>query len=280
MARRMLSSVAQQAKDLRQQLKAVFPLCKFRVRSSNYSMGSSIRVSWIDGPMVSEVEAIASGYESIRRDEGSGEILSGGNRYVHCERRFSIAVFESAVMTVCRDWGVEPVPTVVCGQSEFSSPHIPHGANPQRVGGGVKDLQWLVMDYLAERSFYPVQKGDEESDRVGAAAPEEHRGGSGGSDRGGAGEAEVSVLKSGSPWNAAAPHATAADLQAVEVVENHAKDGFELFFPGKPDPATRQLLRACGFRPSKKKSGQRSGQWFWYAKRTEGTTEFVLGLTG
>jgi hypothetical protein len=59
MARRMLSSVAQQAKDLRQQLKAVFPLCKFRVRSSNYSMGSSIRVSWMDGPMVSEVEAIA-----------------------------------------------------------------------------------------------------------------------------------------------------------------------------------------------------------------------------
>jgi hypothetical protein len=158
MARRMLSSVAQQAKDLRQQLKAVFPLCKFRVRSSNYSMGSSIRVSWMDGPMVSEVDAIAGGYESIRRDEGSGEILSGGNRYVHCERRFSIAVFEAAVMTVCRDWGVEPVPTVVCGQSEFSSPHIPHEANPQRVGGGVKDLQWLVMDYLAEQSFYPVQE--------------------------------------------------------------------------------------------------------------------------
>jgi hypothetical protein len=38
-------------------------------------------------------------------------------------------------------------------------------------------------------------------------------------------------LKPGSPWNAAAPHATAADLQAVEVVENHAKNGFELFFP-------------------------------------------------
>jgi hypothetical protein len=176
---------------------------------------------------------------------------------------------------------VEPVPTVVCGPSEFSSPHIPHEANPQRVGGGVKDLQWLVMDYLAERSFYPVQEVDEES--VGAAAPEEAsqwQALEGNSDRGGAGEAEVSVLKPGSPWNAAAPHATAADLQAVEVVENHAKNGFELFFPGKPDPATRQLLRACGFRPSKKKSGQRSGQWFWYAKQTPGTTEFVLGLTG
>ncbi|WP_204139828.1 hypothetical protein [Halomicronema sp. CCY15110] len=66
-------------------------------------------------------------------------------------------------MTVFRDWGVEPVPTVVCGQSEFSSPHIPHEANPQRVGGGVKDLQWLVMDYLAERSFDPGQEADEVS---------------------------------------------------------------------------------------------------------------------
>jgi hypothetical protein len=91
-------------------------------------------------------------------------------------------------MTVCRDWGVEPVPSVVCGPSEFSSPHIPHEANPQGVGGGVKDLQWLVMDYLAERSFYPVQEVDEVSDR-----------GSGGSSgSGGAGEAEVSVLKPGS----------------------------------------------------------------------------------
>jgi hypothetical protein len=78
---------------------------------------------------------------------------------------------------------------VVCGPSEFSSPHIPHEANPQGVGGGVKDLQWWVMDYLAEQSFYPVQKGDEEGDR--------DRGGSGSS--GGASEAEVSVLKPGSP---------------------------------------------------------------------------------
>jgi len=108
------------------------------------------------------------------------------------------------------------------------------------------------MDYLAETSLYLVHEVGEVSDRGS----------------GGAGEAEVSVLKPGSPWNALAPHATAADLQAVEVVENHAKDGFELFFPNKPDPATRQLLRACGFRPSKKKSGDRNGQWCWYAKQT------------
>ncbi|WP_008308759.1 hypothetical protein [Leptolyngbya sp. PCC 6406] len=177
-------------------------------------------------------------------------------------------------MTVCRDWGVVPVPPVVCGQSEYSSPHIPHEANPQCVGGGVKDLQWLVMDVLAETSFYPVQVANEVSvgDRGGVAALEEHRSG--------AGEAVGGVLKLGSHWNAAATHPTVADLQSVEVVENHAKNGFELFFPGKPDLATRQLLRACGFRPSKKKAGVRYGRWFWYAKRTEGTYEFVMGLTG
>jgi hypothetical protein len=53
------------------------------VRSDSFSMGSSIDVT-IKDPSVNYavVEAVASGQESIRRDEYSGEILSGGNRYV------------------------------------------------------------------------------------------------------------------------------------------------------------------------------------------------------
>jgi len=53
------------------------------VTSSSYSMGSSITVR-IKNPAVplAAAEAIANGHESIRRCEYSGEILSGGNRYV------------------------------------------------------------------------------------------------------------------------------------------------------------------------------------------------------
>ena len=54
------------------------------VRIDLYSMGSSIDVR-IKNPRVSFdiAKKIAEGHESISRCEYSGEILSGGNRYVH-----------------------------------------------------------------------------------------------------------------------------------------------------------------------------------------------------
>ncbi len=52
------------------------------VKADHFSMGSAIRIS-IKNPAVplAAVKAIASEHESISRD-GSGEILSGGNRYL------------------------------------------------------------------------------------------------------------------------------------------------------------------------------------------------------
>ena len=53
------------------------------VRSQYYSMGSSIhvRINNADVPLAA-VETIANAHERIDRD-GFGEILSGGNRFVH-----------------------------------------------------------------------------------------------------------------------------------------------------------------------------------------------------
>jgi hypothetical protein len=79
--------VAEQAKQIRVELKKAFPGTKFSVRSKNYSGGSSIRVEWTDGPTTKAVAAIANQYESIDRD-ASGEILSGGNTYVFTDRLF------------------------------------------------------------------------------------------------------------------------------------------------------------------------------------------------
>jgi hypothetical protein len=53
------------------------------VRAEYFSMGSSIDVTVKDPTIpLPVVKAIAEGAESIRRCEASGEILSGGNRYV------------------------------------------------------------------------------------------------------------------------------------------------------------------------------------------------------
>lgn len=78
-------TAAQDAKDVKAALRQKWPHVKWSVKSDTYSMGSSVTVSWTDGPTEKQVEAIASRAEHIDRDQ-SGEILSGGNRFVHCTR--------------------------------------------------------------------------------------------------------------------------------------------------------------------------------------------------
>src|SRR5690606_1470110 len=83
------TKVATVAKEIRKELKEVFPNVKFSVRSSNYSMGSSIYISWTDLPSVEAVEAVTNKYANVRRCEITGEILSGGNMYVSTSQELS-----------------------------------------------------------------------------------------------------------------------------------------------------------------------------------------------
>lgn len=50
------------AKLIRARLKGTFPGVKFSVRSKSYSGGSSIDVSWIDGPLQSAVQEVIAPY--------------------------------------------------------------------------------------------------------------------------------------------------------------------------------------------------------------------------
>jgi len=78
--------VAEAAKLLRKELKEKFPTTKFSVRIDRYSMGESIDVRWKDGPATARIDPLLWKYQDIDYDEASGEILSGGNRYVHGHR--------------------------------------------------------------------------------------------------------------------------------------------------------------------------------------------------
>jgi hypothetical protein len=51
-------SCAETAKLVRGALKKAFPGVKFSVRSDTYSMGASIRISWVDGPGTKAVDAV------------------------------------------------------------------------------------------------------------------------------------------------------------------------------------------------------------------------------
>jgi hypothetical protein len=109
-------SCADTAKIMRQSLKAAFPDTKFSVRSSLYSMGSSIHVSWIDGPTVKAVDAIVDSFAACwfdGMDDSThynpamvidGRRMDSGANYVSTSRRFSpaflLAVAEHVAVTV------------------------------------------------------------------------------------------------------------------------------------------------------------------------------------
>jgi hypothetical protein len=84
--------IIEAAKLLRKELREKFPGVKFSVRIDRFSMGEAIDVRWLDGPATVLVDRIVDQYSDIDRDPSTGEILSGGNRYVNATREYSPAI--------------------------------------------------------------------------------------------------------------------------------------------------------------------------------------------
>lgn len=120
-------SCAETAKMVRAVLKAAFPAVKFSVRSSNYSMGASIDVSWTDGPTVSRVRAITDQFEGadfdgmqdmkVYRDATrleSGELVRFGADYIHTSRTISPELANRCIKQVVEYWGgIDEIPEAV-----------------------------------------------------------------------------------------------------------------------------------------------------------------------
>lgn len=75
------------ADQLRAALKAAgYSRKQVTVKHDHYSMGSTLYVTIRDASVPkSKVEAIAGSFEIVRRCESSGEILGGGNRFLHVD---------------------------------------------------------------------------------------------------------------------------------------------------------------------------------------------------
>ena len=100
-------NTVERAREIRKELKAKFKGVKFSVRTKKYSGGSSISVSWVDFPTVEAVEEITSKYESVRYDEYTGEILSGGNTYIHTYNTWSEEMEASIKENLVKKYGAE-----------------------------------------------------------------------------------------------------------------------------------------------------------------------------
>ena len=101
-----ISSHVVAAKNIRIELKAVFPNTKFSVRSESFSMGNAVRVSWTDGPTDEEVSDIANKYEYGRFDAMQDLQYSehtsfmddhGGTKYLTTSRSYSASFVQVAI---------------------------------------------------------------------------------------------------------------------------------------------------------------------------------------
>jgi hypothetical protein len=95
----IFETAAQTAQKIRKVLKSAFPGVKFSVTSSSYSMGSSVYVSWTDGPFSSQVNEILNQFSSGSFDgmqdmyistgyEWKGQIVRGA-KYINHDRQLS-----------------------------------------------------------------------------------------------------------------------------------------------------------------------------------------------
>ena len=78
-APRVKTEAAKAAQMVRKHLKEAYPGIKFRVKSSTYSMGSSLDVSYVDGPKGREVESYVDQFQYGHFD-GMNDIYEISNR--------------------------------------------------------------------------------------------------------------------------------------------------------------------------------------------------------
>lgn len=139
------NSATAAAAGLRAELKAAFPGIKFSVRTSYFSGGNSIDISWNFGPTVDAVRAISHKYQYGRFDGmtdsswtedtvvslPSGEVKTlGGAKFVHEDRDFRTSpkdwksasdFLEKVQREICALSGVEYKgrETIVFGQADW-----------------------------------------------------------------------------------------------------------------------------------------------------------------
>ena len=58
-----MTTHAQTAKAIREELKKAFPNVSFSVRSSSFSMGDDVKIKWTNGPTTEQIENITKKYE-------------------------------------------------------------------------------------------------------------------------------------------------------------------------------------------------------------------------
>jgi hypothetical protein len=118
-------SVVETAKMIRTALREAFPGVRFSVRSSSYSMGASINISYTDGPTNAQVRAITGNFEGsyfdgmtdykgLNYSSLNGEEVRFGADFIFVERNYSQEFLTTNLEAACAYYGYE-MPEIIVG---------------------------------------------------------------------------------------------------------------------------------------------------------------------
>lgn len=143
MGKREPSPHAAAAAAIRKELKAFYPAVAFSVRSSSFSGGDAVDLTWTDGPTIAAIEAIVKKYQYGHFD-GSIDLYEYSNRrddipqtkFVQVRRDWSRHAFAALVDLVNRRYGYALVVDARYGGTSVtteSDKHTGHGWQSQEL---------------------------------------------------------------------------------------------------------------------------------------------------
>lgn len=111
---RELTEAAKAAQAIRSELKKAFPEIKFRIRSSNYAGGDSVRIVWSNGPTSDSVEEITAKYQYGHFD-GMVDMYEYSNsredipqaRFVFASREITTEAYAAKKAAIAKKFGIE-----------------------------------------------------------------------------------------------------------------------------------------------------------------------------
>ena len=109
------------AKNIRIELARAFPGVKFSVKSTSFSGGSDINVSWTDGPTTKQIDGIIQKYQAGSFD-GSVDLYTyehsawteyfGTAKYIFANRHYSDAMTKKVIDALKLEYGTFDAPSV------------------------------------------------------------------------------------------------------------------------------------------------------------------------
>ena len=249
------------AKLIRVQLKKNFPGIKFSVRSSSFANGSSVDISWTDGPTESAVDSI-TGVFAYGCFDAMIDMSYSVDSWLLPDGSAMVAKSPGSTGSM----GVEPA---------FENPQ-PEGAERVSFGAKFVMVQRTISDAadmetaLRIATDFGVDAQDIERLKAGTVKTWDFRVENARETLSNLVHREL-CKKDLTP--APKPEAKPEALETATLSENEGLDGLEIRFPSKPPEDTRNSLKAAGWRWSRHNG-------CWYHRRTDTARNFAAELVG